>query len=380
MFYDKDTIVHAVSKSEQVRRRLLASIKNGEFENGTPIPSDNVLSELFGISRNTVREAVSSLVADGLLVRLQGKGTFLRCGVFNENQHGAWRVATLIGWEPRGAGKEDTFFNTILRGAHQQLASKGWGVALRMMRKGDSFAANFQSVGGAAALRDGVIFGSYPVAEEDVELLEREGIPAVCIGRPSTDAAIDYVDVDHATGVSAAVKYLFELGHRRIAFIDSPSYLPAFEDRQSGFRQAHKECGIEVDCDLMVSYPIKDADLEMRAVDALSLESRRFTALIVYGEFATFGAITAMREKGLHIPQDVSVLSLHPNSWVMTALGLELTRVTQSTEELGRRASELLIDRTGQRSGGRSIILPLSFTIGTSCATLSDCMGRGGDA
>ncbi len=372
------TIEHAVSKSEQVRRRLLASIKNGEFEMGEPIPSENVLSGLFGISRNTIREAVSSLVSEGLLVRIQGKGTFLRCGPFREDQANARRVATLVGWDSRGAGKEENFFNTILRGAHQHLSTMDWSVSLRIIRRGDSFAQSFQTLGGAEALRGGVIFGSYPVTPEDAELLNREGISAVSVGRPHEDAPIDYVDADHVTGVSAAVKYLFELGHRRVAFIDSPSYLPAFQDRQAGFLRAHKECGVEPDPNLLVQYAIEDAALEMKAVDSLCLEPIQFTALMVYGEYATFGAVSSLREKGLRVPQDVSVLSLHPNAWVMTALGLELTRVTQSTIDLGRRAAELLTSAPTRRPGGRTVVTQTELTIGSSCAALSDAAARAG--
>jgi DNA-binding LacI/PurR family transcriptional regulator len=373
----KQDIDLAVSKSEQVRRRLRDSIRNGKFEMGKAIPSDNDLSTFFGISRNTVREAISSLVSEGLLIRIQGKGTFLREDTACGDEVATRPIITLVGWEAQGAIKEIPFFNVIMRGAHAHLATQGWAMTLRMIGSGETFAGNFKSLGDVDALRNGIIFASYVVTKEDTELLAREGIPAVSIGRPGEGVVIDYVDTDHAAGVATAVNHLFGLGHRRVAFIDIASYPPGFQERRSSFLRMHRERGIAVDPDLMIESASDDESIERKMAKILSADPRRFTALMVYGEHATFAAVSLLRQHGLRVPQDVSVLALYPSPWITTALGLELTKLTQSTCELGRLAAELLtVGKLERKRASRAVVIPAEFVVGASCAALRDVPSR----
>src|SRR6188474_3249970 len=62
---------------EQVRQRLLEGISAGEWAPGTAIPTEGALAAAFGVAIGTIRKAVDGLVAEGLLVRRQGKGTFV---------------------------------------------------------------------------------------------------------------------------------------------------------------------------------------------------------------------------------------------------------------------------------------------------------------
>lgn len=63
---------------EQVRLKLMEQITNGNWNDGQPLPSEQMLSEIFGVSRITIRQAVSEIVRSGYLYRKQGKGTFVR--------------------------------------------------------------------------------------------------------------------------------------------------------------------------------------------------------------------------------------------------------------------------------------------------------------
>jgi GntR family transcriptional repressor for pyruvate dehydrogenase complex len=73
--------IHKVSSTQQVREQLLAAIQRGDFPAGSPLPSERVLCETFGVSRVSVREAIAGIEAMGLISVQQGRGAFVQRAV-----------------------------------------------------------------------------------------------------------------------------------------------------------------------------------------------------------------------------------------------------------------------------------------------------------
>lgn len=78
------TSVRRVGPTQQVREQLLAAIERGDFPPGSPLPSERVLCETFGVSRVSVREAISGIVALGIIRVEQGRGAFVEPGIADQ--------------------------------------------------------------------------------------------------------------------------------------------------------------------------------------------------------------------------------------------------------------------------------------------------------
>lgn len=204
-----------------------------------------------------------------------------------------------------------------------------------------------------------IILPVTPTAHSLLPLLHHQ-VPVVCLDRRFDDVELDTVLVDNAAGAAMAVSHLALLGHTRIALIGGRPNTPAIE-RLAGYRQALAAHGIPEDPEL-----IRQGDsmrvsgyTETKAVLGLSSPP---TALFVINNPMALGAYTAIRDAGLCIPGDVSIVGFDDTPW-SELLGPPLTTVAQPTDHLGTAAAQLLLQRIARRYTGpaQRITLPPSF-------------------
>ena len=207
-------------------------------------------------------------------------------------------------------------------------------------------------------------------SEADEELLERQEalqIPVVLLDR-TVPANCDALLIDHRTVVCRAVEYLLSLGHRRIALLTgSESVRPAAE-RVLGYRDAFAQAGVELDPDLIRT---RSFTTEFGYRETLVLLSRRPppTAFIAGGIAMLPGVLRAVRERGLRVPDDVSVIGSCDSD--LAELGTPPISVLRwDYVRLGRVAAELLLERLeGDRNGPpRRITVEAELIIRGSCA------------
>lgn len=359
-----------MSKAEQVKSLLLEGIRSGRYPTGACMPSDNELSVSLGLSRNTVREAMSSLVSGGYLVRIQGKGTFVTKPAAERPASGQ-RVVAIAGHDVRSLKEGDPFLGEVLKGVHSRLSSLGWGVCLCPFDGKGTFSSHVGRNGLSPSMRQGVIFAGYSVTEEDASLLKREGVPAVSIGRPRRGVDIPYVECDHFLGAATAARHLAGLGHRRIAFFNNRHHEASASERECGWLHALDEAGLAFDPRLL-GWTESYGEAELRLELEKFLSPLDFTALLIYGDVATMTALSLLRERGLRVPEDFSVCVYSGGVWLNQAAAVRVTCVSPRVLLTAERAADLLSCVVGGGApSGMELVKP-DFILGGSCAPPPD--------
>jgi DNA-binding LacI/PurR family transcriptional regulator len=207
-----------------------------------------------------------------------------------------------------------------------------------------------------------------PVDEESIscEAFLRQGIPVVAIDRRFRNLKLDSVLVDNSMGAYEATCHLIRLGHKRIGLIAGPSRLTTGRERQAGYEKALNENGLGVDPDLIEVGDFKQQSGYTKACDLLNRQDRP-TALFVSNNLMTLGALNAIHDIGLRIPQDIAIVGFDDLSWA-PSINPPLTAVAQPTYELGKWAANLLLGRLSERDKEPvEIILKPSLIVRVSC-------------
>ena len=199
-----------------------------------------------------------------------------------------------------------------------------------------------------------------------VALIRRQKVPLVVLDR-TVEANVDTVRSDSVGGARALTHHLISLGHRRIAMLTGPREVSTAVDRALGYRQALEEAGIPVTGDLMRFGPYTQQGGYAMTLSILSLSSRP-TAIFAGNNFIAVGALRALREAGLQVPEDVSLVAyddLPPNFLVEPFL----TVAAQRAYEMGQVATQLLLTRLAEQEPGQpqEIVLPTELIIRRSC-------------
>jgi len=202
---------------------------------------------------------------------------------------------------------------------------------------------------------DGMILVSPRMSSRDLNSVA-DITPVVVVGRVVRGKSIDSVTNDEHHGAELLVDHLFTLGHRRIVHIDGGSGAGA-RARRTGFERAMAERGLE---------PIVIAGdyTEMAGVNAaLELLERRPLPTAVFGanDLVAVGALGAFEDAGCRIPDDIS-LAGYDNTYLAALHHIGLTSIDQRSEELGRKAICLLLERvSGERT--RSVVQTVTPTL-----------------
>lgn len=215
---------------------------------------------------------------------------------------------------------------------------------------------------------DGVIFIAAGSPQEHLQELAREGIPVVVADRDVPQTLADVVLVDHEQGGYDATKYLISLGHRRIACIAGPSPLTPSADRVRGYKRALAEAHIPFDEQLVVPSTESYIGGEIAMTQLLNLDEPP-TAVFAYNDVNAIGALRAIANAGLRVPQDISIVGFDDIP-LASAVVPSLTTIAQPIAELGTLATELLISRIrgSNTSSGQRIMLETRLVVRESCA------------
>ena len=181
-----------------------------------------------------------------------------------------------------------------------------------------------------------------PVGEEASLLLARHGVAVVEVDRRLASVPCDAVVIDNERGARDAVGHLLDLGHRRVGLLVADTNWTSDAGRLRGYRDAHADAGVPIDDGLIVRIGFHAADAIAR-IGAL-LDERRPTAIFAANNLLAEQAWRLIRERRLRLPDDISLVGFDDVPWMEMVIP-GITVVAQPTEELGRRAAQLLLRR-----------------------------------
>ena len=197
---------------------------------------------------------------------------------------------------------------------------------------------------------DGLIYAPEDLsAEEYYELTANCSIPMVQMDRSIQGVDSDTVLVNNADSVYEAVSRFVRQGHRRIAIVTGLKSVYSAKERLVGYLRALSDNGILYDDALVVSGRYQFAT-GYRAFEKLMELPEPPTAIVATNYDFTIGLVTAIREKGLSIPEDMAVFGFDCAE-ICTMMNPPLPVVRQPEEEIGRIAAQFMIDRLSGFSG-----------------------------
>jgi DNA-binding LacI/PurR family transcriptional regulator len=211
----------------------------------------------------------------------------------------------------------------------------------------------------------GVVLLSPVLAASAIEAAAQK-CPVVLVSRSSRQSIVDTVNDDGVAGSKLAVEHLVALGHRRIAHLDGGTATTAAA-RRKGYRLAMERHGLTP---LVVASEHTDIAGEKAVHHLLATVERRDwpTALFAGNDFNAFGAISALEEEGLRIPDDMSIVG-YDNTSLAALKRVSLTTVDQPRMQMGRLAVQALLERVrGERTTpARHLLHPSLVVRGTTC-------------
>jgi len=197
---------------------------------------------------------------------------------------------------------------------------------------------------------DGLIVASAHSCPELFHEIQKREVPLVLIDRPIARLRVSYVGSDNEAIGNLATKHLIGRGCRRIAHLRGPE-LGIADARLAGYRQALKKHGMAVSGRYIVGARYLDSS-GYSAMRELLQVSPRPDGVFCYNDPVAIGAIKAIRDAGLRVPEDIAVVGAG-NVHYSDVLAVPLTAVDQGTEEIGKRAAELLLGQIGEKRKAR---------------------------
>jgi LacI family transcriptional regulator len=195
---------------------------------------------------------------------------------------------------------------------------------------------------------DGAILVLPSEPSERLKLLAKKGYPFVVVDdREPLDPQIPAVSAAHATGARDATQHLLQLGHRRIAAITGPRGWVADEERLNGYHAALASAGIVPDPKLEPESDFQKGGGYQSALELFDMDDPP-TAIFAFNDNLAIGVLKAAAERGLRVPEDLSVVGFDDSEQAAFATP-PLTTVRQPLAEMGRMAVSLLLRQLDQQ-------------------------------
>ncbi|MBM7568796.1 GntR family transcriptional regulator [Paenibacillus sacheonensis] len=363
---------------KQLQDYLYDCLREAHWKPGDLIPSENELSAQFGVSRITVKKALEALLAEGLVYRIQGKGTFV------SDERPDEPVPSAPGQSVRPEQRLVAYLMPhlsnlhtahLLSGIERELAEHGYRLLFASTHNSQQREKDkIKEMIGLGVV--GIIV--YPVDgesyNEDILRLTLDRYPLVIVDRYLRGLETNCVCSDNVEGAFGAVSYLIGLGHTRIGLITT-DYVStsSIEDRIVGYDKAHAENRLPIDHRLRLTHFDVERMNEVlqtgipnpsyrEELQQFLLRNPDMTA--VFAINASIGAtvLDAAHGLGLRIPEDLSVFCYDHEISAMAAL--PTTCVSQDGGAIGREAAKMLVSVIGDPDQERQrIVVPSKLVV-----------------
>ncbi len=253
------------------------------------------------------------------------------------------------------------FFTTVARGAEDAASDAGY--MLLLCNTDESEAEERRYLRMILQKRvDGVLLVPAMGGVEAVRVARDQQVPVVVLDRRVADAGVDVVRCDSEGGAYELGKLLASLGHCAVATLVGPAGVSTADDRVAGFQRALVEAGIAAGAQTYhgVFTVASGREMTARAMAA----SPRPTALFAANNFLAIGALNALREAGLRVPEDVALVGFDDLPPALVTFPF-LTVAAQPAYEMGQRAVRLLLDRIEGRAPTepQEVVLPTELIV-----------------
>ena len=316
------------------------------------------------MSRGTVRRAMSDLVNEGILFRVQGKGTFITPGKQRQRE-----ILVFSPWN----FSEDTislafYGNILLKGIYDAVRKSECSLLMKHFNE----ESLIKSMENGALKSNGIIIINTRKGENArlMHKLALSEVPFVVVGSNIGWGDINCVAADNIGGVKSAFDYLVSLGHRKISFIGANIENYDSYERLESFKAQCRAKGIS-DKYVYVFEGKRDGKDEFEDIFLGWKKRKDFPSALITGGFSiSLIVLEIIRKYKLKIPADISVLGFDDFP-AASHLNPALTVVKQPLYEMGKESVVLLlneIEHNKNTGSGQTRVLPTELIIRSSCA------------
>jgi LacI family transcriptional regulator len=254
------------------------------------------------------------------------------------------------------------FFTTVARGVEDTASKQGFSVMLCNTDESENKETEYLNVLLQKQV-DGVLLVPACPSTESISLLQKRGVPVVVLDRRVPDAKVDTVRCHSEQAAYQLVRHLLDLGHERIAVLSGPRVASTAADRVAGYRRALAEAGLGGGAEMVYYGEFSRGSGYYITQEALA-GTPRPTALFATNNFIAIGALRALREARLRVPEDISMVVFDdlPASLVVEPF---FTAAVQPAYEMGHKAAELLLTRLAGEGPAepQEIVLPTEVIV-----------------
>ncbi|RDU22620.1 GntR family transcriptional regulator [Anaerosacchariphilus polymeriproducens] len=314
-------------------------IESKELKPGQKIYSENELSKIFKLSRQTVRHSISVLEKEGIVRKVQGSGTYVADNRLT-NLENKTRIAVITTYV------DSYIFPRTIKGIENYLFEKGFSVQIAFTN--NVFARekiiledilNRNDVAGIIA--EPTKSGLPNLNEDLISEITSRHIPVVFINSYYADSKLPHVSINDKEAGRKATEYLISMGHRKIGAIlkldDGQGHL-----RFKGYSEAMMNADLDfLDTDIVWIDTEEVKHLEKTKGKILE-RLGNCTGILCYNDEVSYSLIEILKKEGMKVPEDISIVSID-NSELAVLSDVEFTSIPHPMERLGEKAAENLI-------------------------------------
>lgn len=263
------------------------------------------------------------------------------------------------------------YFSNVIEGAERRLRAAGYDALLYSFAVSQSGRTSRVDPEVLRRRVDGILVVGLPLEPAEVQALESLDVPIVFVGTGRGDHPV--VGIDDVSLARAATEYLLSLGHTKIGHItgtpdDLRSWTPPV-DRRRGWAGALHEAGVEA-VPSWEEFGFFDIVGGTQSTHRLLDRHPELTALFVASDEMAMGAMLAARERGLRVPEDLSLIGVDGHD-ISELVGL--TTMAQPVERQGAEAAAIVLElidegRAGVSDAPRAVTFPTSLVVRTTTA------------
>lgn len=320
-------------------RRKIDTVQSGDSGKN---PTIKQVADLAGVSTATVSRVLddSTGVSQELIDRVRDAVRTLDYHPNRAARNLRKRVAQTVGVVISDI--QNPFFTSVVRGIEKVLVEADFNLLLcnsdEDPKREKVHLSTLRSEGVA-----GIILASARSDSDSYQQLLNSRTPLVGIDRIPEQLSMDVVSVTNTRGAFNAVSHLADFGHTRVALISGPRQLSTARQRLDGYEEAVRSRNLVNSADMIQFSDFRQTGGYTAMQNLLDLPEPP-TAVLVANNLMTLGALQAIHERNLIIPDQIAVVGFDDMPWA-TSLQPPLTAVAQPTYELGISAAQLLLDR-----------------------------------
>jgi len=188
--------------------------------------------------------------------------------------------------------------------------------------------------------------GAEGIIAIDTALPHQLSLPVVAVAGHRRISGVTNVFLDHRRAAELSLRHLHQLGHRHLAFMRGQPFSSDSDDRWRSITAVARELDLEIRPELTIQLEkdLTSPELGYPVVQQLLRHRARFTAIVSFNDIAAIGAIRALRDANLRVPEDVSVVGFDDIS-VAAYHTPRLTTIRQPLHDMGETAARILLQR-----------------------------------